>query len=422
MSTVGSSDSIVGTEATAPAIRTTGAAFIGLAFGPSVIAVLAFGIFVRPIEQEFGWSRLQVSLAATIVAYMTMLVSPLQGMLVDRYGARSVVLTSIPLFAAGLVLFQWLSPSLTVFYFLWALLPLLAIGLWPMGYLRIVSGWFERKLGLALGIANAGIGIGSIVVPFLASRLIADYGWRAAFVALGVIVLVVTWPTAYFFLKASPEEQAAKQATGVAATYGLDFRQSIRLPTFRWMLAAYFLLGVATTSLITQQVPMLIDAGWTPQRAALVQSIFGVGLMFGRVGVGYLIDYVFAPFVMAAIALGGALGCAIYALAPSSGLAFVSACLIGLVVGAEFDVLAYVTKRYFGTAAFGKLYGVVFAVFQLASGLGIAALSMSRGYFGSYTVGFTLFGVVLLLCAVLFMRLGPFTYAVGTRPGDPARQ
>jgi MFS family permease len=402
-------------EATRPAVVTTLAAMTGLAFGPSVIAVLAFGIFVRPIEQEFGWSRLQVSLAATIVAYTTMLVSPLQGMLVDRFGARSIVLVSIPLFAAGLGLFQLLSPNLIAFYLLWALLPILGMGLWPMGYLRIVSGWFERRLGLALGVANAGIGIGSVLVPWLASRLIMDYGWRTAFIVLGLIVLA-TWPVAYLFLKDSPAEQAAKRSTGVPATYGLNFIQSVRLPIFGWLLGAYFLLGIATTSLITQQVPMLIDAGWTPQRAALVQSIFGVGLMFGRVGVGYLIDHVFAPYVMAGIALGGAIGCGIYALAPDTGLAFVSACLIGLVVGAEFDVLAYVTKRYFGTAAFGKLYGMVFAVFQLASGFGIAALSMSRGYFGSYTVGFTMFGGVLLLCAILFTRLGPFTYGVGERP------
>lgn len=398
-------------EATPAAVGTTMASMVGLTFGPSVIAVLAFGVFIRPIEAEFGWSRVQVSLAATIVAYMTMLVSPLQGMLIDRFGARAVILTSIPLFAIGLMLFSLQPASLTAFYLLWALLPVVAFGLWPLGYLRMVSGWFERNLGFALGLANAGIGIGSVLVPLIANSLITEYGWRNAFVGLGILVLVVTWPVAFFFLKPSPRERGGSAVMGTL--HGLSFRDAVRTPVFRWLLVGYFLLGTATTSLITQQVPMLIDAGWTPQRAALVQAIFGVGLMVGRVGVGWLIDRFFAPLVMTVIAIGGAIGCALYAAVPTGGWAFVSACLIGLVVGAEFDVLAYVTKRYFGTLAFGRLYGVVFAVFQLASGLGIAALSMSRSQFGSYTIGFVLFGTILLLCALTFTRLGPFTYTTG---------
>lgn len=162
---------------------------------------------------------------------------------------------------------------------------------------------------------------------------------------------------------------------------------------------------------------MLIDAGWTPQRAALVQAVFGISLMVGRVGVGGLINRLFASLVMTVIAIGGAAGCELYAVVPTGGWAFVSASLIGMVVGAEFDVLAYVTKRHFGTLAFGRLYGVVFAVFQLASGLGIAALSMSRSHFGSYTFGFIVFGAIMLLCAFTFTRLGPFTYAMGSPAG-----
>src|SRR5690606_8699717 len=171
-------------EGSAPGVLTTFASIVGLAFGPSVIAVLAISPFIPPIEAEFGWSRVQVSLAVTIVSYMIVFVSPLQGFLVDRFGPRRVVLTSIPLFAVGLAGFYFQQNNLFAYYALWALIPLLSIGLWPLGYLTAVSRWFDRRLGLALGCANAGIGLGSTLVPLIITGLIAAYDWRTAFLGL----------------------------------------------------------------------------------------------------------------------------------------------------------------------------------------------------------------------------------------------
>lgn len=395
-------------------ISTTAAALVGLALGPSAIAVLSFGVFVRPMEMEFGWSRVQVSLAATIVSYVIMLVSPLQGFLTDRWGPRRVILGSIPLFAAGLAFFYFQPASLPVFYVAWGLIPLLAIGLWPLSYLKAVSGWFDRRLGLALGIANAGVGLGSALVPMIAGALIAAYGWRTAFAGLAGIVLLVSLPVVFLFLR---DPFTRNVAVVRPAAWGLSFDTAVRQGHFRRLVLAFFLLGLSTTALITQQAPMLIDAGWTPQQAAAVQSIFGVGLMLGRIGVGYAIDRIFAPRVMAVVALGGALGCLFYATAPDSALAYVSSALVGLVVGAEFDVLALLLKRYFGTVAFGKLYGVIFAAFQLACGLGIIGLSWVRSSLGSYSLGFFAFAAILTLAAIVFATARPFTF---TATGETA--
>src|SRR5215471_15749289 len=166
------------TEATAPGILTVLGSVVGLAFGPSVIAVLTISAYIQPIEKEFGWTRVQVSLAFTIVAYMSVLTSPLQGLFVDRFGARRVVLTSIPLFALSLAALYFTPKNLLVYYALWALVPVFGLGLWPLGYLKVVSRWFDRKLGLALGVANAGIGLGSTFVPMITGPIIAQYSWR----------------------------------------------------------------------------------------------------------------------------------------------------------------------------------------------------------------------------------------------------
>ena len=393
-------------------IFTMVAAVVGLALGPSVFAVLAFGVFIRPIEAEFGWSRVEVSLASTLIAYMIMLVSPLQGILVDRFGPRRVILCSIPAFSGGLALFYFLPSNLLLFYVFWGLIPVLALGLWPLAYLQAVSHWFDRRLGLALGIANGGIGLGTAVVPVIASALIASLGWREALVALGVLVLLVSWPVIFFCLREVRDRGTdANNTPPLIPLFGIPYRAAARTAEFRRLVLAFLLLGLSLTGLVTQQIPMLIDAGWSPQRAALVQATFGIALLVARVGVGYVIDQFFAPLVMAVIALCGAVACLLYAVYPAA--AFVSSALLGLVVGAEFDVLAFLIKRYFGTEAFGRIYGTMFAVFQFTSGLSVAAFAFSRQTFGSYTPGLYGLVVILVVAAYLLVRLGPYRYAPG---------
>ena len=137
--------------------------------------------------------------------------------------------------------------------------------------------------------------------------------------------------------------------------------------------AAFFLLGLTATSLVTQQVPLLIEAGWSQTDASFVQALFGFALLFARVFIGFIIDHFFAPRVMQIVSVGGALSCILYAVAPDTGI--VSALLLGFLLGAEFDVLAFLIKRYFGNIAYGRLYGVIFGVFYLGSGLGIVGLA-----------------------------------------------
>ena len=384
---------------------TTLGSVVGLSFGPSVVAILAISPFIPPIEAEFGWSRVQVSLAATIVSYMVVFVSPLQGFLVDRLGPRKVILTSIPLFALSLASLYWLPDSLPIYYTIWVLIPLFSIGLWPLGYLQAVSQWFEKKLGLALGCANAGIGVGSTIVPLIVAALIAGYDWRTAFLGLAAIVFFVTWPVTFFTIKELSGEEV--QATKGSAS-GTTFRDAIREPVFFMLCAAFFLLGLTATSLVTQQVPLLIEAGWSQTDASFVQALFGFALLFARVFIGFIIDHFFAPRVMQIVSVGGAVSCVLYAIAPDAGI--LSALLLGFLLGAEFDVLAFLIKRYFGNVAYGRLYGVIFGVFYLGSGLGIVGLAAIRQAFGSYDAGLFMAAGILLCCVVLTSFFPDYRY------------
>jgi MFS family permease len=401
-------------EATTPGILTTLASTIGLALGPSVIAVLTISPYIGPIEKEFGWSRVQVSLAFTIVAYMIVLVSPLQGLLVDRFGPRRVVLASIPLFAASLAALYFTPKNLLVYYVLWALVPIAAIGLWPLGYLQPVSRWFDRKLGLALGLANAGIGLGSMLVPLIVGPIIAQYSWRHAFLALAAVVLLVSWPVVYFCLREPTAAEVAAQKRDAKKAFGMPFHEARRDPTFFVLCVAFFLLGLTATSLVSQQVPLLQEAGWTRPQALQLASRFGFGLLFARVAVGFLIDHVFAPRVMMTVSIGGAIACVLYATYPNAG--YVSALLIGFLLGAEFDVLAFVIKRYYGNVAYGRIYGVIFGVFYLGSGLGIAGIAWFRQTFGNYNNGLFVAAGILLASALLMVLLPAYRFRTGADP------
>ncbi|MEI7951005.1 MAG: MFS transporter [Gammaproteobacteria bacterium] len=399
-------------EVSRPGILTTLGAVAGLALGPSVIAVLTISAYIQPIEQEFGWSRVQVSLAFTLVAYMIVLVSPLQGWFVDRFGPRRTVLTSIPLFGLGLAALYFTPANLFVFYLLWALVPVLGLGLWPLGYLQSVSRWFDRRLGFALGCANAGIGLGSTLVPLLTAALIPTYGWRGALLGLSVLVICVSWPLVYWLLREPTASQQAAQHASTARTLGLSFEQLSRHGSFIVLNLAFFMLGLTATSLVSQQVPLLTEAGWTPEDArAIVTTVFGFALLVARVTVGFVMDHVFAPRVMQTVAIGGAVACVLYALHPE--LAIVSAILLGFLLGAEFDVLAFLIKRYYGNVAYGKAYGVIFALFYLGSGLGITGLAWLRQHFGNYEIGLWVAAAVLVASALLLSLLPAYRYQAG---------
>jgi MFS family permease len=417
------------TEASHNGILTTFGATIGLAFGPSVIANLTVTGYITPIEQEFGWLRSDVSFAFSLVAYMIVVMSPLQGYLVDRFGPRRVVLTSIPLFALSLAAIYFTPANMYVYYFLWALVPIAGLGLWPLGYLQAVTPWFDRKLGLALGCANAGIGVGSTFLPMLVlGPMIAAYGWREAVLAVAALVLFVSWPVvAYCLREPSVADVAARKLTAASRAFGLTFRQAVREPTFWILNLGFFLLGVTATSLVTQQAPLLRDAGWTAAETTQLQTVFGFGLLFARVAVGFVIDHVFAPRVMTTVSIGGAAACILYALYPNLG--YISAILIGFLLGAEFDVLAFLIKRYYGNAAYGRVYGVIFGVFYLGSAVGIWGLPKLREASAdlSYDNGLYAAAVILLASAVLMLFMPRYRYAAGhtaTQPaaGTPATQ
>ncbi|GGM94457.1 MFS transporter [Lentzea pudingi] len=388
--------------------RTAVASAIGLTFGPSVLLVMAFGALITPLDEEFGWGVPAIALGASILSVTVMLISPVLGFLVDRIGGRRLILFSAPAFGASLIAMSLLPNSLPVFYLAWVLLPLCGLGLWPVTYLRVTAGWFERRLGLALGIANSGVGIGSVIVPIVTAVLIANFGWRGAFLGLGGLALLA-FPVAFFFLS----EPSPRKTT---VHFGGDtLRVAARTRPFWLVLAAFLLLGMIGSSVVVHQIRLLLDAGVPSNVANLMPIALGVALIVARIVTGWLLDHFKVSYVMSAALFGGVVSFLLFAAGPNVATAIIAGALAGLLIGAEFDVLSYLIPPYFGRLAFGKIYGIAFAVFQLGSAVAPFLVSMSRESYGSYCPAMLVLAVACVGCAGLFAFLGPYRYAVAHR-------
>jgi len=395
-------------------------AAVGLFWGAPV-TVFSFGVFLKPLMRDYHAGRAAVSLGYTLGSFAAVISALLTGRLVDRYGARKVILPATAMFGAVLLGAKVLSASLTQSYFFYVLLGLLVNGVGPVPYGDVVSHWFERNRGLALGLMMLGIGSGAIIMPFLAQRLIARFGWRAAYVILGCAVLLISLPVVAVFLKEHPGKlwllpdgvMRSALRTHDAGTSGLASREAFRTPTFWLMLSAFFLVGASVHGCLVHMTAMLTDRGLTMETAALGSSLMGAAVLLGRVGSGYLLDRFFAPYLAAGFFGGVTVGIGLLWAGATPGLAFAGAFLIGLGMGAEVDEIAYLIGRYFGLRAFGEIYGWAFGAFVLAGALGPLAMGAGFDLSGSYRGPLEAFFATSLVATALITRLGDYRYYAG---------
>ena len=385
-----------------------GGTVVGLASGWSAL-FFTFGTFIRPLEEAFGWQRAQISVGFSIVSLTAVVVSPLLGMLVDKYGARRVLLPSAAMLGLVIASGYGLTANIWHFYLIWFGVAFLGAGTSPLTYSRLIVKWFDKRRGLALGIGLAGVGIGSAVLPQIVQNVTASYSWREAYLSLGAIVLIVSLPILYKLVRDDPNEFGlgpdgeVLQQSGSRASQktlpGFTAREATRHSAFWLMIGLFAMVGLITAAIIAHLIPLMIDRGASPAQAATAQSLLGISLIFGRVLAGYLMDRFFAPRVAVAFLLGPLVGLALLATGVAGVPVFIASILVGLATGAEFDVMSYLTSRYFGLRSFGQLYGYFFSVFQLGAASGPILMGYVFDVSGEYVSAlWILVGATALAC------------------------
>jgi MFS family permease len=396
------------------------ACFVGLSLSYAMFTVFAFGTFVGPLEQEFGWQRGPMSLALTIANIAVVIASPAMGSIVDRIGVRKVMLVSVTLMGVCVGSMSLLTGNIWHYYLMHLLIPVLGAGTLPLTYSRIIISWFAKKRGLALGVTLAGFGVGATVIPALGQFVIEHWGWRDAYLVFAALILCLSLPLAAFFIRDTPEQmglhvdgatddvEAARQALN-SVQVGLSGAQAMRTRSYWLVFWSFLLVGVGITSVLAHLVPMLIGRGVDPTMAALCMSSLGFGLILGRILAGYLMDHYFAPYVAAVFLTGLLAGVMILASGASGPVVFLAALLVGLATGSEISEIAYIVSRYFGQKAFGLIYGVMFAGFQIGSAAGAYAMGRYFDLTGNYlnALWFVSFLVAIGIALMLMLRSYP---------------
>jgi predicted MFS family arabinose efflux permease len=366
--------------------------------GPSMI----------PFLKEFGWSRGDVSFALFIVDIIAVLLCPLVGLAVDRFGARRVAIPGIFIYSCGVALLSQAGPSVHSWWLLSIIVgfgfPMMTSAVWLPG----VASNFTKSRGLAIGLSTMGNGVAALIVPYLMTSLTQDYGWRTAYVIIGGLCLLVVIPTIFWFrdardLRPQDNQTRSQKREGTA---GLTPAQIFRSRRY-WQLAAVAVLATAgLIGLAIHLVPILRDTGIAPRKAAAIAGLIGLGNFLGRAFGGYCLDRIHGSIV-GCIAFGiSILACVLLLMAPGSAhLASCAAFLLGMALGSETDVIAYLAGRYFGLRHYGLAYGTLAGGTTLGAGIGPWIAGTIFDHQGNYTLFETMlcgsFGVAILLVSTL---------------------
>ena len=399
------------------------------------------GIWVTALEEEFGWSRAQLTGAFSMAQFQGSLVGPLMGYMIDKLGPRRMVFLGLAVTGVGFIVFSQ-TTNLVTFYISYALIMLgISAGSWlPM--MTALNKWFNRKRGTAMGLAGEGSFLGGLVlVPILAwSVTPANYGWSTTALWIGVVFLAVSWPLSKF-IRNQPEDYGqlpdgdkpigdtvaeapsspapsnastrpqpnqspvAPVAAGRARATVLNFtaRQAMRTRAFWFITFGHALSSMLIATLTVHMVPLLTDQGMSLQTAAYVWAVLmAAGAVFQLLG-GYLSDHYPRNRILFIFAALQAAGFILAAFVHSLPMAILFALVYGAGFGGRVPITTAIRGDYFGNRAFATITGISMAplyIFMLAAPLFAAFMFDSSG---TYTTSFLILGGLGSLSGFLFL-------------------
>ena len=388
-------------------------AIIGVGSGLTGIVFYTHGVFIIPIIQETGWSRGSAQFAFSFVMITAVLTAPLVGYLTDKYGARKLALISLVALSITFASLSMTTNNIYFYYMLWFVMSVLAAGTFPVTWTRGINNLFDKNRGLALGLTMMGTGLVALAGPIYAASLIEDYGWRGAYRYMGLTILLFSFPLVFFFFK---EDNIVvnnnSKATAKVNPHGLEVTLLQAVKDYRFWALGLGLLFVCygVAGLITNLVPLLLDKGYGYKEAAKYAGLIGVMVIIGRLLVGYLIDRLPARKVAFVFLILPALSCILLSQSiPGAGSVVIASLIIGLAAGAELDLIAYMTSRYFGMKHYGRIYGAQFIFFAIGSGGAPAIFGWSNDYTGTYDFILYSTACLFVIGASMILTMGDYS-------------
>jgi len=379
-----------------------------LVLATNALIFYSFGLFLIPITTEFNWERGALSAALSINMVTAGFIGILAGRLSDRYGPRFLVTAGGIFTGAGFILLSQIS-SLWQAFLVWGLL--LAIG-GSESFIPIMSTiprWFSERRGIAVGLTVTGFGLGGIIAPILAQWLISSYGWRQAYMALGILMAIIIIPLAQF-MKHSPQrmglkpygemETVADESTAVSLMKGLSLRQTLKTGRF-WIFGLVQLCFLFCIQVVMAHIaPHAVDIGISVSVAASIISIFAATSLIGRNLVGFISDKMGAGLALTAFLVIVTASLIWLFFSQDTWMFYLFAVIYGIAYGGVVPLQTLVTGELFGL----KSLGIILAILMLFSTLGGALGAPLAGYIFDTTASYRLaFIICILLCALAFV-------------------
>jgi MFS family permease len=392
-------------------IRVAVVCSIGIMLASGTVIIGTFGVFMLPILHDYHWGRAAISGVVMTMSCTTALLAPLLGKLQDRWGIRRILIPGIVIYAGAVMLLALANGSIYEFYLQFFLVGVAAALISIVPYTKVVSQWFHRTRGLVLALVGVGVSIGASLIPQLSRLLIAEFGWRGAYVGLGLLILGVNLPVQGFFLKEDPRgaRRFSPAAEGSQETsVGFTAPEIRRSRTYWTLVAIIFLTTFVTGGVMAHVVPMMRDRGISSAKATDALTIYILGGITGRLVMGKLLDGSKSPRIAIPFYILAAAGLIVLYNVRRVDLFVVSGALIGICGGAESELGPYLHSRYFGLRAFAETYGLQFLFLAVANGLGPVAMGAVFDATGSYQWMLVIHLVLLLTAASLFLSLRPY--------------
>lgn len=374
----------------------------------------SIGVMMAPIEQELGWSRVEIASGLSITAFCGVALSTCMGWLIDRAGARRVAIGAVALLCGALMLMSTTGASIWSWWSLWLLVGL-ATAAMPTVWTATISGLFHAGRGLALAVVLSGTGISASLVPVIGNFFVEHFGWRSAYLALGGCWTLVVLPLVVLFFRGEADSErrrgGGKADASAEPLPGLTVREGFRSPAFYKISLVAFCFSVAGVSLTLNYIPILSERGLSRSTTAALAGIVGVATVLGKLGGGYLLDRIHAGKVAATAALLSAvLPVTLLALPGSIMATAVATAIFSLASGANFGAVVFLAGRYFGQRSFGVMFGTIHSLLALGTGLG--PLLSNRVFDVARTYDPVLWSAipVFLVAALLLSSLGPYPH------------
>lgn len=364
----------------------------------SLFALVGFAYYGVPffydfMVRDFGFSRAVVTSGNAVGK---LIVAPLfgffAGWLIDKYGPRNLMMLGAVLMGTALIGLSFAN-SLWMFYTFYVFNALGYVFGGPLPCQVLISRWFNKNRGKAMGIAYLGIGVGGAIVPILATNLESNLGWKNALAILGILIIVIAFPMSYFIKDSSKSNNKSKLSNA-----SISMKHVLRTPNF-YLLAFGSMCSIGAVGGMGQHLKLYLnDHEYSQSMAANIMSIMLLSSLGGRALMGWLSDMFNRKYVMMLIYIIVAMAIFLLLLPPFPGRIYIFATIFGIGLGGDYMIIPLMAGDLFGVKALGRIMGIIL----VADGLAESFFPVLVGYLynseiKSYTVGFiTLIGVALL--------------------------